>query len=74
MDEMDDLATARAVARANAAVATQLADFADDLSPVVEPEKLAEYDNLVAREAALRGTRQDVFARLGFPVPSVEGG
>ena len=74
MDEMDDLATARAVARANAAVATQLADFADDLSPVVEPEKLAEYDNLVAREAALRGTRQDAFERLGFPVPSVEGG
>jgi hypothetical protein len=74
MDEMDDLATARAVARANAAVATQLAEFADDLSPVVEPEKLIEYDNLVAREAALRGTRQDAFERLGFPVPSVEGG
>jgi hypothetical protein len=74
MDEMDDLAATRTAARAAALAAAQLADFADRMSPVVEAAVLAEYDNLVAREAALRGTRQDAFAQLGFPVPSVEGG
>jgi hypothetical protein len=74
MDEMDDLAAARSAARASANAATLLADFADRLSPVTDPAELAEYDNLVAREAATRSVRQDAFARLGFPVPSVEGG
>ncbi len=74
MDEMDDLAFARTAARAEVQAATALADFADRMSPVVEPAELVEYDNLVAREAAVRATRQDAFARLGFPGPSVEGG
>jgi hypothetical protein len=74
MDEMDDLAFARTAARAEVQAALQVADFAERMSPVVEAETLAEYDTLVAREAAVRGTRQDAFARLGFPVPGVEGG
>jgi hypothetical protein len=74
MDEMDDLAQARAAAQAEVRTVAQLAEFADRLSPVVDPAELAEYDNLVAREAAARDIRQDAFARLGLPVPSVEGG
>jgi hypothetical protein len=74
VDEMDDLAFARTAARAEVQAATQVADFVERMSPVVEAEALAEYDALVAREAAARGTRQDAFARLGFPVPGVEGG
>jgi hypothetical protein len=74
MDEMDDLARARGAVQAEVRAVAQLAEFADRLSLVVDPGELAEYDTLVAREAAVRGTRQDAFARLGLPVPSVEGG
>jgi hypothetical protein len=74
MDEMDDLARAREAAKAEVRAVAQLAEFADRLSPVVDPAELAEYDNLVGREAAARVNRQNAFERLGLPVPSVEGG
>ena len=74
MDEMDDLARARTAVQAEVRAVAQLAEFADRLSPVVDPAELAEYDNLVARDAAARVNRQNAFAQLGLPVPSVEGG
>jgi hypothetical protein len=47
-------------------------EFAQRMSAVVGPAEVAEYDNLVAREAAAVSRRVEAFERLGLGVASLE--
>ncbi len=71
-DEHRQLRRAREAAHACARAATQLAQFADRLSPVLEPDVMVEYDTLVAREAAAISERVEAFAALGLAVASLD--
>jgi hypothetical protein len=72
MDEHRQLHRAREAAQACERAAAQLAQFADRLSPVVGPAQMAEYDTLVAREAAAISERVEAFAALGLAVASLD--
>ena len=72
MDEQHQLRRARAAARECERVAGQLAQFAERLSPVLDPAAMAEYDTLVGREAAALSERVEAFAALGFRVASID--
>ena len=74
MDEIEALHAARRLARATQQAAIQLVEFAERVSPVVEPAQMVEYDTLLTREESVRAERNDAFAELGFAVPSAEGG
>ena len=71
-DQHSDLQRARAAARATERAAVQLAEFADRVSAVVGPAEMAEYDALIAREAAALSDRVEAFGRLGFGAPSLD--
>jgi hypothetical protein len=70
--EEADLKRARAAAKECETVAGELADFADRLSVVTTPAEMAEFDELVAREATVLSRRVDAFGRLGLGVGSLE--
>jgi hypothetical protein len=72
MEERVELHVARGAAEEVRRAADQLAVFAERLSVVIEPAQMAEYDILVAREAAAISERVAAFARLGLGVPSLE--
>jgi hypothetical protein len=72
MDEHRQLRRAREAARACERAAAQLAQFADRLSPVLGPAEMAEYDTLVAREAAAISERVEAFVALGLAVTSLD--
>jgi hypothetical protein len=42
------------------------------MSPVITPEELLEFDQLIAREATAISRRVDAFGRLGLGVGSLE--
>lgn len=67
-----DLHRAQNAARECEHAAGQLADFADRMSTVMEPAEMAEFDELVAREATALSRRVDAFNRLGLGVGSLE--
>jgi hypothetical protein len=70
--EEADLKRARAAAKECENAAAELADFADRMSPVTTPAELAEFDELIAREAAAVSQRVEAFSRLGLGVGSLE--
>jgi hypothetical protein len=72
MDEHRQLQRARKAARACRRAAEQLVEFADRLSWVIGPAEMAEYDTLVAREAAALSERVETFAALGLVVASLD--
>jgi hypothetical protein len=72
MDEQRQLHRAREAAHACERAAAQLAQFADRLSPVFGPAEMAEYDVLIAREAAAISQRVEAFAALGLAVTSLD--
>jgi len=72
LPEEVDLKRARAAAKECEDVAAQVADFADRMSPVITPEELLEFDELIAREATAISRRVDAFGRLGIGVSSLE--
>lgn len=67
------LAQARATAAACERASAAFAEFAERLSAVVGPHEMAEYDTLVARDAAARSDRVDAFRALGLGAISIEG-
>ena len=71
-DQHSDLQRARAAALATKRAAAQLAEFADRVSGVVGPAEMAEYDTLIAREAAALSDRVEAFGRLGFGAASLD--
>jgi len=71
-NEEADLKRARAAAKECEIAASELADFAGRLSAVTTPAELAEYDQLVGREAIALSRRVDAFGRLGLGVGSLE--
>jgi hypothetical protein len=73
MDEHQQLQQAREAARGCKRVAEQLVSFAERLTEAVGPAEMAEYDVLVAREAAALSERVEAFAALGLRVPSLDG-
>jgi hypothetical protein len=73
MDEHQQLQRAREAAHACKRAAEHLVQFADRLTAVVGPAEMAEYDTLVAREAAAHSERVEAFAALGLAVPSLDG-
>ena len=70
---MTDLSRAQAAARECERAARQFVEFADRLTGDPGPADMAEFDTLVAREAAAISERVDAFGTLGFAVPSLEG-
>ena len=72
MPDESQVRHARNAAQECRIAATQLADFAEHMSAVITPAELAEYDTLVAREAAAISRRVDAFGRLGLGVGSLE--
>jgi len=71
-DEHAALRTAREAARQAARAAADLAEFAQRMSPVLEPAQRAEYAALLARDEDTRARRQDAFDALDLGVPSLE--
>jgi hypothetical protein len=71
-DEHKQLLRARETAREVQRAAAQLAEFAQRLSPVLDPAEIAEYDALVAREAAAISQRVTAFAALGLAAASID--
>lgn len=72
MDEHRQLRRAREAARGTERAAVQLVEFADRISAVIGPAEMAEYDTLVAREAAAISERVEAFAALGLAVASID--
>jgi hypothetical protein len=66
------LVLARQAAHSAAKAATDLATFAERLSPVLDPAQRAEYAALLARDEESRQQREDAFAALDLTVPSLE--
>jgi hypothetical protein len=62
----------RRAARAHATAVTDMAEFVERSSAVLDPAQLAEYEALLAREESTRALRQDVFHELGLVAPSME--
>jgi hypothetical protein len=69
---MTDLSRAQMAARECERAARQFVEFADRLPEDVGPADMAEYDNLVGREAAALSERVEAFNTLGFSVPSLD--
>jgi hypothetical protein len=72
-EERDDLHHARAAAHECARAATQLVEFAERMTVVIGPSEVAEYDVLIAREAAALSQRVEAFKRLGLGAGSLDG-
>jgi hypothetical protein len=70
-DPLADLYRARQAAQACRHSAAQIEDFAERISAVIGPTELAEYANLLARDAAAMSERVEAFARLGLGIPSL---
>jgi hypothetical protein len=51
----------------------QLVEFAERLSAVIGPAEMAEFDVLIAREAAALSERVDAFGALGLGADSLDG-
>jgi hypothetical protein len=73
VDEHALLVQAREAAAACERASAAFAEFAQRLSAVVGPHEMAEYDALVARDAAARSDRVDAFHALGLGAISIEG-
>lgn len=73
MDEAVLLAQAREAAAACERASAAFAEFAERLSAVIGPHEMAEYDSLVARDAAARSDRVEAFRALGLGAISLEG-
>jgi hypothetical protein len=71
-DEHADLNRAREAARETHRATEAMLEFAQRMSAVIGPAEVAEYDNLVAREAAAVSRRVEAFERLGLGVASLE--
>lgn len=74
MDEIEALHRARRAAAAHHAATAHVVEFAERLSTVYGPAEVAEFDALVAREAATLSDRVLAFQRLGLGLPSLEDG
>lgn len=71
-DPHQDLNHARQAARECHRAAEQLVEFADRLSNVIGPAEIAEYANLLARDAAALSARVEAFERLGLGISSID--
>lgn len=71
-EERDDLHRARAAAHECVRAATHLVEFAERMTVVIGPSEVAEYDVLIAREAAALAQRVDAFKRLGLGAGSLD--
>ncbi len=71
-EERNDLHRARAAAHECVRAATQLVEFAERMTVVIGPSEMAEYDVLVARQAAAFSQRVEAFKRLGLGAGSVD--
>lgn len=71
-DEHRQLLRAREAAREVERAAARLAQFAEGLSPALDPAEIAEYDALTAREAAAISQRVTAFAALGLAAASID--
>ncbi|HEX6501523.1 MAG TPA: hypothetical protein VF054_21190 [Micromonosporaceae bacterium] len=73
MEHDEAVRRARQAAEACRKAAEDLVSFAERMSGRPGMAEIAEYDALVAREAAAQSERRDAFAELGLTVPSVDG-
>jgi hypothetical protein len=71
-DPLADLYQARQAAQECRRSAGHIEDFAERISAVIGPTELAEYANLLARDAAAMSERVEAFARLGLGIPSLD--
>ena len=69
---MSDLDDARRTAAAHTAASRDIEAFLRRLPEVPEPEHIAEYATLLAREEEIRAERVDAVAAYGLEAPSVE--
>jgi hypothetical protein len=69
---MTDLDDARKAAAAHTAASRDLEAFLRRLPEVPEPEHIAEYANLLAREEEIRAERLEAIAAYGLEAPSIE--
>ncbi|HEY6593825.1 MAG TPA: hypothetical protein VI011_06910 [Asanoa sp.] len=69
---MSDLDDARRAAAAHTAASRDIEAFLRRLPEVPEPEHIAEYAALLAREEEIRAERLDAVAGYGLEAPSVE--
>jgi hypothetical protein len=67
-----DLRRAREAARLCEAASADIVSFADRLSAEITPADIAEYDTLIAREAAALSRRVEAFGRLGLGAGSID--
>lgn len=63
---------AQAAARECESAAADLVAFADRMSAEITTADIAEYDTLVAREAAALSRRVEAFGRLGLGAGSID--
>ncbi len=73
VDDVQALHQARRAAEVAAKAASALVDFAERLANPPGAAEMAEYDTLVAREAAAQSRRRDAFREVGLAVPSIDG-
>jgi hypothetical protein len=66
------LRRAQATARECEAAAADLVAFADRMSAEITPADIAEYDTLIAREAAALSRRVEAFDQLGLGAGSID--
>jgi hypothetical protein len=72
MTENSELRRAREAAKEVERAARQLVEFASRLTEDFGPADMAEFDNLIAREAAAISERVDAFETLGLTVGSLD--
>ena len=71
-DEHVLLERARNAAKHLHSATGQLVEFAERLSAVIGPAEMAEFDVLIAREAAALSERVDAFGALGLGAGSLD--
>jgi hypothetical protein len=72
IDAHADLNRVRRAARECQRTANHMVEFTERLSNVIGPVELAEYANLLARDALALSQRVEAFERLGLGVPSLD--
>lgn len=73
MEHGEEVRRARQAAKACRKASDDLVSFAERMPDRPGMAEMAEYDTLIAREAAAQSERRDAFAELGLTVPSVDG-
>lgn len=73
MEHGEAVRRALQAAKACRKAADDLVSFTERMSDRPGMAEIAEYDTLIAREAAAQSERRGAFAELGLTVPSVDG-